>query len=185
MTKDIIKNADGRMQKATAAAGHELASIRTGRASSGLLEKITVDYYGTKTPINQVATISIPEAQLLVLQPWDKSSMPAIEKAILQSGLGLTPSNDGNVIRVPFPALNEERRKELVKMAKKLAEEGRIAVRNVRRDANDHVKTEEKNHSISEDDSKLAHDEIQKITDKHISDIDKLLQAKEKEIMEV
>lgn len=173
------------MQKATAAAGHELASIRTGRASSGLLEKITVDYYGTKTPINQVATISIPEAQLLVLQPWDKSSMPAIEKAILQSGLGLTPSNDGNVIRVPFPALNEERRKELVKMAKKLAEEGRIAVRNVRRDANDHVKTEEKNHSISEDDSKLAHDEIQKITDKHISDIDKLLQAKEKEIMEV
>lgn len=185
MTGEIIKGADVRMQKAVAAAGHELASIRTGRASTGLLERISVDYYGAKTPLNQVATITVPESQLLVIQPWDKSSMGAIEKAILQSDLGLTPANDGNVIRVPFPALNEERRRDLVKMAKKLAEDGRVAIRNVRRDANDHIKAKEKAHEISEDDSKGSHDETQKITDKHISEIDHLLAAKEKEIMEV
>lgn len=185
MTGEIIKGADARMQKAVAVVGHELASVRTGRASTGLLERISVDYYGTKTPLNQVATINVPEAQLLVIQPWDKSSIGAIEKAILQSELGLTPGNDGNVIRVPFPALNEERRRDLVKMVKKLAEDGRVAVRNIRRDANEHVKTEEKAHEISEDDSKWAHDEIQKITDKHISEIDNLLATKEKEIMEV
>ena len=185
MTEEIIKDADARMQKAAAAAGHEFASVRTGRASSGLLEKLTIDYYGTRTPLNQVATISVPEAQLVVIQPWDKSNIGAVEKAILQSDLGLSPANDGNIIRVPFPPLNEERRKELVKLVRKLAEEGRIAVRNVRRDANDRVKTRERNHEISEDDANWAQDEIQKITDGHIKEIDSLLLAKEKEIMEV
>lgn len=185
MTGEIIKGADSRMQKAVAAAGHELASIRTGRASTSLLDRISIDYYGAKTPLNQVATITVPESQLLVIQPWDKSSMGAIEKAILQSDLGLTPANDGNVIRVPFPALNEERRRDLVKMAKKLAEDGRVAIRNVRRDANDHIKAKEKTHEISEDDSKGSHDETQKITDKHIAELDHLLAAKEKEILEV
>lgn len=185
MTGEIIKGADARMQKAVVAAGHEFASIRTGRASSALLERLSIDYYGVKTPLNQIATINVPEAQLVLIQPWDKSGVGAIEKAILQSELGLTPGNDGNVIRVPFPALNEERRRDLVKMVKKLAEDGRVAVRNIRRDANEHIKSEEKGHDISEDDSKWAQDEIQKLTDKHISEIDGLLQAKEKEIMEV
>jgi ribosome recycling factor len=183
--QEIINQADDKMKKAVTVAGHEFGSVRTGRASSGLIEKVQVDYYGTKTPLNQLATITVPEPQMVVLQPWDKGSIPAIEKAILQSDLGLSPTDDGNLIRVPFPPLSEERRKDLVKVVKKMAEEGRIAVRNVRRDANEALKSGEREHEISEDDSKRAHDQVQKITDKHIAEIDALLQAKEKEIMEV
>lgn len=185
VTEEVIRDADSRMQKAVAAAAHELASIRTGRASTALLEKITVDYYGTKTPLNQVATISVPEPQMIVVQPWDKSNIANVEKAISQADLGLSPSNDGNVIRVPFPPLNEERRRDLVKHVKKLAEDGRIAVRNIRRDANDKIKGKEKNHEISEDNAKWGQEEVQMATDRHIAEIDRALHAKETEIMEV
>jgi ribosome recycling factor len=185
VTQEVISQADEKMKKAVVVTGHEFGSVRTGRASGGLIERLQIDYYGTKTPLNQLATITVPEPQMVVLQPWDKGSIPAIEKAILQSDLGLSPTDDGNVIRVPFPALSEERRKDLVKLVKKLAEDGRVAVRNVRRDANETLKSREKEHEISEDDSKRAHDQVQKITDKHIAEIDALLQAKEKEIMEV
>lgn len=185
MIEEIIAQAKDKMQKAVAATGHEFASIRTGRASTGLLEKVHVDYYGTKTPLNQMATISVPEPQMIVIQPWDKTALAAIEKAIQQSDLGLQPADDGNLIRVPFPPLSEERRKELVKMVKKIAEDGRISVRNIRRDANEHIKTHEKNHEVSEDDSKRAHDETQKLTDKYVAEIDTIFHQKEKEIMEV
>jgi len=185
VTEELIKETDGRMKKAVTANGHEMASVRTGRASSTFLEKLVIDYYGTKTPLGQAATITVPEAQLVVVQPWDKSIIGLIEKAIFQSELGLTPSNDGNVIRVPFPPLNEERRKDMVRLVKKLSEEGRIAIRNIRRDANEHIKAREKSHEVSEDDSKRAHDEIQNLTNKHIAEIDTLVHAKEKEIMEV
>lgn len=185
MIKDIIKQAAEKMKKALSATGHELTGVRTGRASAAILDRINIDYYGTKTPINQAASISIPEPQLLVIQPWDKSIMAEIEKAILNSDLGITPANDGQVIRVPFPPLSEERRKELVKIVKKYAEEGRVAVRNIRRDANDHLKKAEKNHEISEDDLVRAEDEVQKLTDKRIEDIDELLRMKETEIMTV
>jgi ribosome recycling factor len=185
MIDDVLKEADEKMKKAVVANSHELAAVRTGRASGAILEHLMINYYGSGTPLNQVATISAPEAQLVVVQPWDKTALEAVEKAIMQSDLGLTPSNDGNVIRVPFPPLSEERRKDLVKHVKKLAEEGRIAVRNIRRDANEKLKHLEKDHEISEDDGKRAHDQCQKMTDKHIVEIDALLTAKESEIMEV
>lgn len=185
MIDQILKDADEKMRKALEATRHEFAGVRTGRASGGILEKLSVDYYGTKTPLNQMAGISVPEPQMLVVQPWDKSAFGAIEKAIMQSDLGLTPSSDGNVIRVPFPPLSEERRVDLVKHVKKLAEEGRVAIRNVRRDANDKVKQLEKNHEIAEDEGKRAHEQCQKLTDKRIQEVDVLLAAKEKEIMEV
>ncbi|HEX21792.1 MAG TPA: ribosome recycling factor [Actinobacteria bacterium] len=185
MINEVIKNARERMKKAIIATGHELAGVRTGRASASILDRINIDYYGTKTPINQAASISVPESQLLLIQPWDKSIIAEIEKAILNSDLGITPANDGQVIRLPFPPLSEERRKELVKIVKKYAEEGRVAVRNIRRDANEHLKKEEKNHEISEDDLARAEDEVQKLTDGKIKDIDDLLTMKEKEIMEV
>lgn len=173
------------MEKAVIATGHELAGIRTGRASTAILDRIFIDYYGTKTSLKQVASINTPESQLLVVQPWDKSILSTVEKAILQSDLGLTPSNDGQVIRLPFPPLSEERRKELVKVAKKIGEDGRIAVRNIRRDANDHLRHKEKDHEISEDDLERAQEEVQKLTDKYIAEIDEMLGVKEREIMEV
>ena len=185
MTKEIVDKAKERMEKAAAATGHELGGIRTGRATTGILDRVFVDYYGTKTPIKQAANISVPEPQLLVIQPWDKSMLAAIEKAILQSDLGLTPANDGQLIRLPFPPLSEERRKDMVKLVKKLCEEGRVAVRNIRRDANEHLKESEKKHDISEDDLERAEEEVQRLTDKYIAEIDELLKAKEKEIMEV
>ncbi|MGI6713410.1 MAG: ribosome recycling factor [Bacillota bacterium] len=163
----------------------DFASLRAGRATSALLDKIQADYYGTPTPINQMANITVPEPRLLVIQPWDKSTIPAIEKAILKSDLGLNPSNDGNVIRIAIPQLTEERRKELVKVVKKKAEEARVAVRNVRRDVNDMIKQLEKEHEISEDDSKRGLDEVQKVTDKFIKNVDEVLASKEQEIMEV
>ncbi|WP_439950894.1 ribosome recycling factor [Desulfolucanica intricata] len=173
------------MRKTVEVVKKEFASLRAGRATPALLDKITVDYYGTPTPINQLANVSVPEARLLVIQPWDKSVIPALEKAILKSDLGITPNNDGTVIRLAIPQLTEDRRKELVKVVKKKAEEGRVAVRNIRREANDILKSEQKDGNITEDDLRRSQDEVQKITDKYIKEIDKLLENKEKEIMQV
>lgn len=173
------------MQQAVQAARRELGSIRTGRANPALLERIVVDYYGTPTPINQMASISAPEPRLLVIQPWDKSVMKEIEKAIMSSELGLTPNNDGAVIRIQIPPLTEERRREMARLARKEAEDKRVAVRNVRRDANDELKRLEKEGVISEDESRRAQTEVQQLTDKYIKEIDDLLAAKEKEILEV
>lgn len=163
----------------------ELSSLRAGRASPALLEKITVDYYGVPTPVNQIATITVPEPRLMVIQPWDKSMVSSIEKAIMKSDLGITPRSDGNLIRLSIPQLTEERRAELVKMVRKKAEEERIAIRNLRRDANDDIRELEKEGEISEDEARRTQDEVQKLTDKYIAEIDKILSAKEKEIMEV
>jgi ribosome recycling factor len=185
MAQQVIKNAKDRMEKAVAAYSKELASVRAGRASASLLDKITVDYYGAPTPVNQLAGITVPEARLLVIQPYDKSVLGEIEKAILKSDLGLTPSNDGSVIRITIPALTEERRRDLVKQVKKYSEDAKVAVRNVRRDANDELKKLEKNGEITEDALRGHTDTIQKETDKYIAKIDEVTKAKEKEIMEV
>jgi ribosome recycling factor len=174
-----------KMKKTLEAIRSELSKIRSGRATTTLLDGVKVDYYGTMTPIGQVGNISAPEARLLTVQPWDKSMIHPIEKAIMTADLGLNPVNDGTLIRIPIPQLNEERRKELVKLGKKYAEDGKVSVRNIRRDANDHIKRGEKNHEVSEDDSKNAHDKIQKMTDSYIKKIDEMLTLKEKEIMEV
>lgn len=163
----------------------DFATIRAGRASATLLDKIYVDYYGTPTPINQVATVSVPEAKMILIQPWDTKILGAIEKAILKSDLGLNPNNDGKVIRLILPDLTAERRQELVKIVKKKAEESKVLIRNLRREYNDILKKQEKNKEISEDELKRAQDEIQKITDKYIDEVDKVLESKEKEIMEV
>ncbi|PKQ38683.1 MAG: ribosome recycling factor [Actinobacteria bacterium HGW-Actinobacteria-1] len=173
------------MNKALAALSHEFSTVRTGRASGSLLEKITVEYYGTPTPLLQIASVSVPEPQMLVISPYDKNAIGGIEKAILASDLGLNPANDGQVIRLPFPPLTEERRKDLVKLCKHYAEESRVAVRNIRRDVNDHLKKQEKDAEISQDDLRRLEVEVQKATDSHIKDIDELLKRKEQEIMEV
>lgn len=185
MIQDAITDAKGRMQKAVDATKHEFGALRTGRASPALLEQIRVDYYGVPTPINQTATITVPEPRLLVIQPWDKKMVKDIERAILKSELGLVPSSDGVHVRVPIPPLTEERRKELVKVAHKHAEEGRVAIRNVRREAKEMIEELEDDGEISEDDAERGLDELQKLTDKHIEDIDALLAAKDTEIMEV
>ena len=173
-----------RMKKSIAALRDEFNTIRTGRASAALFDKVRVDYYGDKSPLSQVATISIPEARLVVIQPWDKALIGEIEKAILKSELSLNPSNDGKVIRIAIPPLTEERRKELVKQAKAHAEQSRVAVRNIRRDGNDDFKKQQKDGLITEDGLKTAEDELQKSTDKFILEINKILDEKEKEIME-
>jgi ribosome recycling factor len=173
-----------RMKKSIAALKDEFNTIRTGRASAALFDKVRVDYYGDKSPLSQVATISIPEARLVVIQPWDKALIGEIEKAILKSELSLNPSNDGKVIRIAIPPLTEERRKELVKQAKAHAEQSRVAVRNIRRDGNDDLKKQQKDGLITEDGLKTAEDELQKSTDKFILEINKILDEKEKEIME-
>lgn len=185
MISDVIKETDQHMDKTVAALAHEFSGVRTGRASGAILEKIHVEYYGTPTPIMQVAAVKSPEPQLLVVEPWDKTAMGAIEKAIRASDLGLNPSNDGTVIRIPFPPLTEERRKELVKLCKGYAEEARVAVRNIRRDSNERLKRMEKEGEISEDDLRRAEVEVQKQTDHHIKSIDEALKRKEDEIMEV
>jgi ribosome recycling factor len=185
MPKQVISNAKSKMEKAISAYTRELATIRAGRANASLLDKVTVEYYGAPTPINQVAGVSVPEARLLVIQPYDKSILGEIEKSILKSDLGLNPTNDGSVIRIAIPALTEERRKELVKVVKKEAEEAKIAIRNIRRDGNEDLKKLEKNGEITEDDLRGYSDDIQKITDQHISKIDDLTKDKEKEILEV
>ncbi|MBS1492903.1 MAG: ribosome recycling factor [Bacteroidetes bacterium] len=185
MIKEILKSHQDKMTKAVDHARHEFAKIRTGKATTNLLDGVKVDYYGTPTPISQVGNISTPDYHTITIQPWDKSIMGLIEKAILTSDLGLNPSNDGNVIRVPIPALNEERRKEIVKMVKKFAEESRVAIRNIRRDGIEELKKKEKEDHFSEDERKHAETEMQKLTDKHTKEIDELLVHKEKEIMEV
>ena len=185
MSNPGVKDAAERMDKALAALQHEFASVRTGRASGAILEKVTVEYYGAPTPLMQIASVSAPEPQTVVVSPYDKTALNAIEKAIRSADLGLNPSNDGIVIRVPFPPLTEERRKELVKLCKHYAEESRVAVRNIRRDANDHFKRQEKEHEISEDDLRRLEAEIQKATDAHIAEIEEMLKRKEAEIMEV
>ncbi|MCX7833190.1 MAG: ribosome recycling factor [Ignavibacteria bacterium] len=185
MIKDILKLAAEKMSKAVEHVNQEFNKIRTGKASISLLEGIKIDYYGTPTPLNQVGTLSTPDYHTIAIQPWDKTIINDIEKAILNSNLGLNPVNDGNIIRVPIPPLNEERRRELVKLVKKLAEDGRISIRNIRRDKIEKLKKTEKEEHISEDDRKHAEQELQKLTDKYIKEIDNLLAKKEKEIMEV
>ena len=185
MINDALEDAKAHMQKAVEAVRHEFASLRTGRASPALLEQIRVDYYGVATPVTQVATVTVPEPRLLVIHPWDKKIVKDVEKAILKSELGLVPSSDGVYVRVPIPPLTEERRKELVKIARKHAEDGRVAVRNVRRDAKEMIEQLEEDGDISEDEAKRRLDELQKLTDKMIAEIDALLAAKDKEIMEL
>ena len=178
-------NLKERMEKTINVYSEKLAEVRAGRANPAILNKVKIDYYGTPTPINQVAGISVPEARMIVIQPWDASILKDIEKAILASDIGINPNNDGKVIRLAFPELNEERRKELVKEIKKMAEEAKIAVRAVRRDGIEEAKSEQKQGNITEDDLKQAENEIQKITDKNIEEIDEILSKKEKEIMSV
>ncbi len=185
MVQDIIKDAKQKMVKAVEAVKHELITIRTGRATPGLIEGVKVDYYGNPTPLKQVANIGAPEPTLLTVQPWEKNMLQVIESAIRNANLGLNPSNDGTLIRVPIPALNEERRKEYVKLTKKYGEQGKVSIRNLRRDANDSLKKIEKDKQISEDEKKRGEDEIQKLTDKYSAEIDSLLEQKEREIMEV
>ena len=185
MINEILKDARDRMTKAVEVVRDELAHLRTGRATMALLDSVRVDYYGTPTPLQQVANIGIADVHLITVQPWDKSMVHPVEKAILGAGLGLNPINDGNIIRVPIPPLNEERRKELVKIAKKFVEEGRVAVRNVRRDCIERLKKAEKDEHFSEDERRVGEQEVQKVTDNHIKEIEELVVLKEKEIMEV
>lgn len=183
--KEIETYAKSRMEKVVNDLQHEMASIRTGRASVSLFDHVRVDYYGTPTPLNQLATLHVPEPSLITIQPWDISQIGAIEKGIRTSDLGLNPNNDGKIIRVPIPALTEERRKELVKRLHAITEEHRVAVRNIRRDANDIVKRILKDKLISEDEDRRAHDEIQKLTDGYTQRIDQASKSKEKEILEL
>jgi ribosome recycling factor len=183
--KDVEAHVKNRMEKAISDLQNEMAHIRTGRASLGILDHIRVDYYGTPTPLNQVANLHVPEPSLITVQPWDVSQIGPIEKAIRTSDLGLNPSNDGKVIRLPIPPLNEERRKDLVKKLHGVAEHHRVSVRNIRRDGNESVKKLLKDKKITEDEDKRAHDEIQKLTDSYMGKIDQASKGKEKEIMEI
>ena len=181
----IMLDAEERMGKAVTSLEREFGKLRTGRAATSLVDHIKVDYYGTPTPISQMASVAIPDSRTITIQPWDKGVVGRIEKAILTSDLGLNPSNDGRLIRIPIPPLTEERRKDLVKIARKFTEEAKVAVRNIRRDANDSMKKMEKDKAISEDDCKRGTEEVQKLTDTFIAKLDKRCQDKEKEIMEI
>jgi len=181
---EILDKTKESMEKSIDFTKKQLAKIRTGRASASIVDSVKVDYYGSISPLSQVASISVPDARTIVIQPWDRSTLNIIEKAIQQADLGFNPQNDGNLIRIPVPPLTEERRLEFVKMSKKLAEEGKIAIRNVRRDNMDALKKGEKDKEFSEDDKKWGEEEVQKLTDKYIKDIDELLAKKEKELME-
>ena len=185
MVDDIMLQAEERMERALASLGEAFGSVRTGRASALLLDRIKVDYYGVPTPVNQMAGIKTPDAHLLVIEPWDKGMLRAIEHAILESDLGVTPNNDGSVIRLPFPSLTEERRRDLVKQCKTYAEEARVAVRNARRDANTAIEKAVKNDNLPEDESKRAEAEIQKMTDRFVAEVDEVLKKKEAEVMEI
>ncbi|MBD5553634.1 MAG: ribosome recycling factor [Desulfovibrio sp.] len=184
-TDSILLAAEEKMEKAVGSLDREFAKLRTGRASTALVDGIKADYYGTPTPIAQMASVAVPDSRTITIQPWDKGGMAAVEKAILKSDLGLTPINDGKIIRISIPPLTEERRRDLVKVAKKYGEDARVAVRNVRRDANDSLKKAEKDKEITEDGLKRGSDEVQKLTDKYIALVDSRCQAKEKEIMEI
>ncbi|KUO95044.1 ribosome recycling factor [Ferroacidibacillus organovorans] len=185
MSVDYIKQAEERMEKSVAALKRDFATVRAGRATPSLLDKVLVEYYGSMVPISQMANISVPDSRTLMIQPWDKSSLNDIERAIMKSDLGLSPSNDGVVIRLVLPQLTEQRRVELTKVIRKLAEEGRVAVRNVRRDVNDDVKKAEKQSLLPEDESRRLQEKIQDVTDKTVAEIDRLLAQKERELLEV
>ena len=186
MDKDsILLDAEDRMDKAMAALDRDFGKLRTGRAGTALVDGIKVDYYGTPTPISQLASVAVPDSRTVTIQPWDKGSFAGVEKAILKSDLGLTPVNDGKIIRISIPPLPEERRKDLVKVSRKYAEEAKVAVRNIRRDANDQLKKLEKDKVISEDELKKANDDVQKLTDRYVAEADKRCQGKEKEIMDI
>ena len=185
LVSTLLDDARGRMHKSIESTRHEFSSVRTGRASPALLDRISVDYYGTATPLNQLATISAPEARLLSIQPYDKTSIKAIERAILESDVGLTPSNDGAIIRLVLPELTEERRRELVKVARGIAEDGRIAVRNIRRDVMHHLRELKEAGETGADDEHRAEVELQKVTDAQVAELDELLKVKEEEILEV
>jgi ribosome recycling factor len=185
MTKDVIKNMDVHMDKTIDALRKEFQKIRTGRASTSLLDDVKIDYYGTPSPLSQVATLAVPESRTITLQPWEAKMIPIIEKAIMNANLGLTPANDGKLIRLNLPPLTEERRKEIVKQLKKHGEESKVALRNIRRDAIDELKKLEKDKKISEDDLKRAEKEVQDHTDKHVARVDEVVVHKEKEVMEV
>lgn len=181
--QDLLKDIDGKMTAAIELLGREFASVRTGRASAALLDTVRVDYYGTLTAVNQMASVSVPDARTLLIQPWEATQLAAIEKAIIKSDLGLNPANDGKLIRLTMPTLTEERRKQLAKTVHKIAEEGRVAIRNVRREANDKLKGMGKDKKVSEDDERRGHDQIQKTTDRFIAKVDELLKKKEQEIL--
>jgi len=183
--EDFLADAKRRMDKSIESTHHEFNSIRTGRASPALLDRITIDYYGTQTPLKSLASISAPEPRLLVVQPFDPGAIKGIERAVQESDLGLTPSNDGKVVRLPIPALTEERRKDLVKVVRRVAEEGKVAIRNVRRDIMQHLKELVVNGDVGDDEERRAEQQVQKITDDHTKSIDDLLKVKEAEIMEV
>lgn len=185
MTKEIKADAKTRMDKAIDVLSRELAKLRAGRANPALLDRVTVEYYGAQTPLNQLASVTVPEARLLLITPYDKTAVASIEKAILKSDLGLTPSNDGQVIRIAIPPLTEERRKDLVRLVSKTAEESKVAVRNIRRDANDELKKQQKDGEMTEDELRSATDDIQKLTDTYVAKIDEKARQKEQEIMEV
>ncbi|MCL1630855.1 ribosome recycling factor [Sporolactobacillus sp. CPB3-1] len=182
---ELLKNAEDRMEKAVRAFQRELVTVRAGRANPSLLNKVTVEYYGAETPLNQVASITVPEARLLLVQPYDRSALANIEKGIMKSDLGITPTNDGSVIRIAIPPLTEERRAELVKMVRKMAEEAKVAVRNVRRDTNDQIKKMAKNNELTKDDVREAEDNVQKLTDSTVKNIDRIASEKEKEMMDI
>ncbi len=184
MANEVVKEAKDKMGKAIKALEKDLSHVRTGRATPALLDGVKVSYYGSEMPLNQVATVSVPESRTITIQPWDVNVLPEIEKAILASELGLTPSNDGKMIRVSVPPLTEERRKELVKLVKKMGEEAKVAIRNVRRDANERLKKQKKEKEISEDECFKLQDEVQKITDEHVKKVDEVVAGKEKEILE-
>lgn len=185
MVEDVVKDAERRMNKTLEHVREDFTGIRTGRASASLLNRVNVSYYGQQTPLNQLASITVPEPTLLVVSPYDKSSISDVEKAIMQSDLGLNPINDGNVIRLPIPKLTEERRKELTRLVKSKAEEGRVAIRNVRRDAIEELRSLEKEGEITKDDLHRGQEETQKLTDQHIVEVDEMLKTKEKELLEV
>jgi ribosome recycling factor len=185
MIDELLGDAQRRMDKTVEATQHEFNTVRTGRASAALLDRITVDYYGQQTPVKQLATINVPEPRLLTIQPFDPSSLKQIERALLESDLGISPSNDGKLIRLPIPQLTEERRKELVKIVRHLAEEGRVAIRNVRRDVMHDLKELARDGEVGDDEEHRAEDRLQKVTDDHVHRIDDLLKKKEEEILEV
>jgi ribosome recycling factor len=185
MIDKVLNDAEERMKKSLAAFRRELASIRTGKATTALLDAVRVDCYGQVMPLNQVASISVPESRLILVQPWDRTILPDVEKAIHRSDLGLVPNTDGNVIRLPIPPLTEERRHDLVKVVRKHAEEARVSIRNIRRDANDTLKKSQKDGAIPEDESRKAVEKVQEVTDEYIAEVDSALEAKEGEIMEV
>ncbi|MBD1400943.1 ribosome recycling factor [Pelovirga terrestris] len=185
MIDEVLKEARSGMDKAIKALKKEMTKVRTGRASTALLDDVKVEYYGVPTPLSQVATLSAPEARLITVQPWEKNLLPAIEKAIFKADIGLTPSSDGQLIRLPVPALTEERRLEMVKLIKRMAEDARISVRNARRDANENLKMLEKEKEITEDEQKRGEKDVQQLTDEYISNIEVVIQSKERELLEI